>query len=64
MTEVEIYKHARENLVNIAQRQRTMLERNVNSDKAAIYRCQFFATKSKIDFLDKLLAVWEVKYDG
>lgn len=64
MTEVEIYKHARENLFNIAIRQRRALENNIGTDKAVNYRCRLLATEAKIDFLDKLLAVWEVKYDG
>lgn len=63
MTTAEIYKHARENLMRIAREQSELLEEHIYRDDAVFYRCKLLATESKIDFLNKLLAVWEVTED-
>lgn len=59
MTETEIYKHALENLRSIAMRQQEMALRYPN--KAPEWRSKYSTTRAKIQWLEKLLKVWEVK---
>lgn len=66
MTELEIYKHALENLKGLAERYYSMAERYHYSldaehsvEKYAKWRTLYTDTTNKIKWLEKLIKVWE-----
>lgn len=59
MTTVEIYKNALENLRVLANRQQELAHRY--PEKAPDWRAKFMVTKSKIQWLEKVLSLWEVR---
>lgn len=59
MTVIEIYRNALENLRNTATRQQELAHRYPN--KAPEWRAKYSVTKAKIQWLEKLLALWEVR---
>lgn len=59
MTMTDIYKYALQYLRDLAFKQRQLCERATNPQKIAEWRSMFFDTKAKIDWLERLINMWE-----
>ena len=61
MTTIEIYRNALENLRNLATRQQELAQRYMRTSKGPEWRAKFLITKGKIEWLEKIIRLWEVK---
>lgn len=62
MRTLEIFQYARAYLADLAERQKAMAQRHIQSghyDKYAAMRAAHDATLGKIRWLDKVISAWE-----